>query len=234
MKKWIHGKEQIDLLVIDKITLIVVVDDARTQEVKELPIVASTEDDPFDYDQYSVEEIMDLPAFELRKFDTFYALDNLMTAVRDRGLKYKFTQRQQRLLSQFYKDPELASVDIRDIDADSLVKAIRECNTIMGPYKRDSEPEKNFAEVHNLELAPSDYLNIVHQITADELRGAVKSHRLERLGIVLYEFIHDPKGYKLKYSGQVIEDNIKIYIKLIPHYANTCNVLVVSFHDPLD
>lgn len=235
MKKWIHSRTQTDKLIIEKIAAIIVVGDAREQEIKGLPIVAVTGSDPFDYDQYSIEELMnELTTKELRKIDTFYALDNLMTAVRDYGFDYTFTQRQKDLLSEFYSDPELASVSIKDVDVDSLITAIRECNTITGPYIRESQPEKNFAQVHNLDLTPSDYLNIIHQVTKDELKGAMKSHRLERLGIVMYEFIHDPKGYRLKYSRQIIEGNIKIYIKLIPHYANTCNVLVVSFHDPLD
>lgn len=177
---------------------------------------------------------MDLSQSELRSIDTFYALDNLMTAVREHGFDYKFTSHQKQILSEFYKDSELASVDIANIDTSELLRAIKECNHVTGPYYRDSQPEKNFAEVHNIDLAPSDYLNIIKQVTSDELKGAIKSYRPERLGIVMYEFIHDLNGYKLKYSGQELEGDIKIYIKIIPHYANKLNIAVISFHDPLD
>ena len=235
MKRCIHAKQNAQNDIDFKIDLILIVDNAEAQNIKGLPVVASTQgNDPMDYDQYSIEELMDLSQNELRSIDTFYALDNLMTAVREYGFNYKFTTHQKQLLSEFYKDPELSSVDTNNIDVVELIRAIRKCNDISGPYYRNSEPEKNFAKVHGLKMVSDDYLNIIKQITPNELYGAVKSFRPERLGIIMYEFIHDPKGYKLEYSGQQIDDDIKIYIKLIPHYANKYNIAVISFHDPLD
>lgn len=235
MKRYIHNREEAKVDSTFKIDLVLIVDDAREQGLSGLPVVASTQgNDPEDYDQYSIEELMDLDISTLRQIDTFYALDNLMTAVRDRGFDYKFTGHQKDLLSHFYQDDNLSYVDRSSIDVVDLMKAVQECSHISGPYPRPSQPEKNFAEVHGLKMFADDYMNIIKSITPEELSNGRKSSRSQRLGIIMYEFIHTCKGYKLLYVDQYIDQDVKIYVKLIPHYANKYNIAVISFHDPLD
>lgn len=232
MKRWIHGGEQISFPMIDKIDVIAIVDDARTQGLYGLPVVASIQASE-DYDGYSVEELMDLDDSTLRKINTFYALDNLLTAVNDYGFDYKLTTKQQTLLSDFYKKRENSIVDLTDSQINDLLKMIKECTHVTGPHYRMSQPEKNFEEVHGIEMVKSDYLGILHSLTKNDFLRAIKSSDTKRLGILLYEFKFD-RGYKLKHDDYEIKNGLEIYIKLIPHYQEQYNIALVSFHDMLD
>lgn len=238
MKKWVHAKEdavkrdRISILEgIDHVDLIVVTNDARTQRLTDLPVKASTEYEE-DYDQFTVEELMDLDDSILRKIESFYALDNINTAIRSHELDYKLTKRQIKLLSDYYRKRELAEVCPTDEELAHMLHMIAECTHIVGPQYRPRQPEKNFAEMHGLKMVDDDYFNIIKSILPSEFYGAVKSYETERLGAVLYEFVHDPKGYKLEYSGQSLTEDLKIYIKLLSEYEKDLTLAIVSFHDP--
>ena len=213
----------------DKIDVIVVVNDARKQNLKNLPIKAATGDFE-DYDSYSIEELMDLDNSILRQIDSFYALDNLRTAIEEYGLDYTLTKDQKAKLSDYYKKRDLSQVIPSDEQIQEILDHIKKCQHITGPDYRPNQPEKNFAERHGLEMTSSDYMAIIKDLKASEFISAVKSADTRRLGAVLYEFIHDPNGYILKYSKQKIEEDIKI----LPDYENNLTIAIISFHDPED
>ena len=231
MKKWIHGSDQKNLS--SSIDFIIIVNDARCQSASNLPIMASSNDSE-DYDHYSLEELQQLDDTELRDIETFYALDLMQTAINEGLLNYKLTKKQRDRLSNYYKSRELAEVQLNEEDVSFILNEVKRCNTIIGPQYRPGQPEKNFAKVHKFQMTDEDYEAIIKDIKLNEYIGTVKSASKERLGKLLYEFIHDPNGYELKYSHQVIKDDIKIYIKLFLDYKNEYNIAIVSFHDPLD
>lgn len=230
MKRYIHNSKENS---IDTIDVIVFVNDARVSSLSSLPVTASSYSYE-DYDSYSIEELMDLDESTLRNIDSFYALDNILTAIEEYGFDYKLTKQQKAKLSNYFKNRDLSSVELTEGQIKAVLNSIEKCTHVVGPDYRPNQPEKNFAEVHNLDMVPADYLAILKSVTADECIGAVKSVDTRRLGTLLYEFIHDPEGYKLKYSDQQIEDDVKIYIKVLPNYQNDLTIAIVSFHDPED
>lgn len=232
MKRLIRSKNAISILDgINEVDVIVIVNDARSQTLISLPVRASSDYDE-DYDQFTVEELMELDDSVLRNIDSFYALDNLNTAISEYGFDYKLTNKQKTALSNYYEKRELSRIDVMPGEIEKLLNLIKDCNHITGPDYRRGQPENNFADIYGLDMTPSDYMAIIKSITPDEFHSAIKSVDTKRLGSILYEFIHDPKGYVLKYSGQQIDTNIKIYIKLLPDYERDCSITIVSFHDP--
>ena len=245
MKRYIHSAE--GYVNDDKIDFIVIVDDARTFQLDQMPIVAGRV--PFeDYDDYSAEELLGLDFTELRKIRTPYALDTLQTAINEikqgyidnqipkdkQDNLYKLTDVQRMILHNFYKSRENSDVPDYEVDIPKLLDTIKACNVVYGPDIRPNQPEKNFAEVHNLPMQRVDYLNIVHDLKQEEFRCALKSANEKRLGVILYEFIHTVNSYKLQNFDFTIDGPIDIYIKLIPNYNEKYNVAIISFHDPLD
>ena len=228
MKRYIHASESVN----NKIDFIVIVNDARTFSLSQMPIVATSQFE--DYDSYGIDDLAELDVTELRTIESPYALDLLQTAINSGELDYKLTKRQREILSKFYQDRENSDVFVDSVGVQELLSAIKQCNTIIGPTIRNDQPEKNFALMHRLPMQPDDYLAIIHNLKPSEFTGALKSANEKRLGVVLYEFIHNPNGYKLKYFDTTISDDIKIYVKLIPDYNSKYTVTVISFHDPLD
>lgn len=231
MKKYLYNTKKD--LVEYSIDVITFVNDARIPTLNNLPVTAASSNSE-DYDSYSIEELMDLDTSVLRTIDSFYALDNLLTAIQEYGFDYKLTSKQSAKLSTYLKNRELSSVQLTKDQIKAILDSIKKCNHIVGPNYRPNQPEKNFAEVHGLDMVPADYLAILKSVKPEECIGAVKSADTRRLGTLLYEFIHDPKNYKLKYSGQQITDDIKIYIKILPDYENDLTIAIISFHDPED
>lgn len=234
MKRYIYTKEEpLIQPFIDRIDLVVITNDACTQGLKYLPVVAS--DNEFeDYDQYTVEEIMELLPSELRSITSPYALDKVAEAINDFNFSYKMTTRQKEILHRYYMDRANSEVELEEQDVSDVLDKIAKCKHVVGPQYRPDQPEKNFAEVHGLEMVPDDYIAILKNIKASECISAVKSAMTDKLGVILYEFVHDPHNYKLKYSDQVISEKLKIYIKIIPEYEKDYTIAIVSFHDALD
>lgn len=230
MKRYIRTEEIVnqDSLHID---YIVVVPDVRTMRLSQMPIVAGS--NLFeDYDRYTIEELMDLDISEIRGIKSPYALDLIREAVNNGEFNYKLTRKQKEILHNFYTKRKNSDVPLYMVDVDELINAIRECNVLILPQYRTDQPEKNFAVSHNLPMQPDDYLAIIHEVSSNEIRGALKSSEEDRLGIVMYEFIHNVGGYHLKHSNEVITGNLDVYIKLIPNYNSKYTITVVSFHDP--
>lgn len=234
MKRYIHATTESGWLSnIDKIDIVCIVDDAREQGLNRLPIKASSDYEE-DYDQFTIEELLELDDSVLRKIDSYYALDKLNDAWRAGGSSYKLSGKQKEKLSEYYKKRELSNVEPTDEEIQHMLNLIAECKHVAGPYERPGQPEKNFAKMHDLKMVQDDYMAIIKDIDLSEYIGALKSSETRRLGAVMYEFIHDPHGYELMYSGQVIDEDIEIYIKVLPDYENDYTVAIVSFHDPLD
>lgn len=234
MKRYIHAANQHTSLLsrIDKLDLIVIANDARNLTIHNLPIAASSSDYAKDFDQFTPEEFFDVDTKDLRNIDSPIALESLCEAINDLGLDYRMTAKQNQILQEFFKDESNSSVYLSKSDFDKLLKMISECKSVTGPDYRPGQPEKNFAELHNLEMVSADYLATIKQLTYSDFRKAIKSATIGRLGVLLYEFETTSKGYVLKYSKQRIPDDIKIYIKIIPHYAVKYNIAIISFHDP--
>ena len=121
-----------------------------------------------------------------------------------------------------------------DVDVDKLLKVIKSCNTVIGPTIRSDHSENNYAAMSGLPMQPDDYLAILHDLKPDDFKGAFKSANKKRPGDVLYEFIHNPNGYKLKICDIPINDDIDIHIALIPNDYGRYDVAIVSFHDVPD
>lgn len=232
MKRWIHSSTTIRNL-IEKIDLVVITSDARTLTLSSLPVVAaSSAGYSKDYDQFTPQEIMELDDSELRKLSSPYALDALMEAINSEGFQYTLTKKQKDILHDFYRNNNNAFIQLDPSEINELTQMIANCKHVTRPGFRKGQPEKNFAEAHGLKMVDDDYLNIIHDIKPNEFKRALKSYEKDRLGVPLYEFIHDPNGYELKYSKQKIEAKIIIYIKLLVNYDGDFNVAIISFHDP--
>lgn len=121
-----------------------------------------------------------------------------------------------------------------EVDVDKLLKVIKSCNTIIGPTIRSDYSENNYAAIRGLPMQPNDYLAILQDLRPEDFKGAFKSANKKRPGDVLYEFIHNPNGYKLRIRDIPINDDIDIHIALIPNDYGRYDVAVVSFHDVLD
>ncbi len=236
MKRYVHSSDVSNIIadLVGHIDLVIIANDARTLSLGNLPIVAAASTSKYSkyYDDFSKEELIDLDVSELRQIASPYALDLINDAVNDKELDYKLTNKQQNILSDFYSKRNNALINLSDSEIAELVNLISHCKSVTGPGYRPKQPEKNFAQLHGLKLVDDDYLAIVKSLKPSEFYGAVKSKNRDRLGIPLYEFKHDPQGYKLKYSGQTIPTDIIIYIKLIIDYDSDYNIAIVSFHDP--
>lgn len=234
MKRYIRNAAVSNVIteLVGHIDLVIIANDARTMNLGNLPIVASTGKYSKYYDDFSKEELLDLDISELRQVMSPYALDLMNDAVNSKELDYKLTAQQKNILSDFYSKRSNALIELDGPEIAELVKLISQCKSVTGPGYRPGQPEKNFAQLHGLKLVDDDYLAIVKSIKPNEFYGAVKSKNIDRLGVPLYEFKHNTQGYKLKYSGQSISADIIIYIKLIVNYDSDYNIAIVSFHDP--
>lgn len=232
MKKWIHATtESNPLSAIDHIDLVLIATDARIMHIADLPVVASSNNYSKDFDRFTEEELLELNNSELRQLDSPYALDTLVQAINEGLIEYNLTKKQKDLLSHFYRDRNVSAVDLSSEDVKKLITMISECKSVTGPEIRFNQVEKNFAQVHGIEISQADYLAIVKRLTYSDFKRAIKSADLDRLGILLHEFICTVKGYKLKFSEGYFPENVKIYIKIIPHYASQYNIAIISFHD---
>lgn len=233
MKRWIHASISCDIKdLVNKIDLVIIANDAATLTLGNLPVVASSNDYLKDFDQFNVDEIMELSDRELRNLSSPYALDTLQEAINERGFEYNLTAKQKDILSKFYSNNVNALIHLDAGQIDQLIQMIANCKHVTGPDYRPGQPEKNFEEVHGLNMRRDDYLAIVKSLKADELVRVLKSKDKTRLGTPLYEFIHDPNEYQLKHDNKVLDSKIKIYIKLIINYENSYNIAIISFHDP--
>lgn len=234
MKRYIHAATEVSILdLIDKIDVVAIVGDARTRSFNQVPIAASKRnDDLARFEMYLPEEFMDEDISTLRRIESPYALANLLIATKDYGFDYKFTGKQKDILSKYLDKRENSIVRVSDEDVNRVLNLIKRCDTVTGPDFRYNEKEKNFAKVHGLRMVEDDYLNIIKMLTAKNFMSAIMSSDVTRLGTILFEFTCKPK-YKLKYSDQVINGDIDIYIKILPDYHGI-TVTLISFHDKLD
>ena len=112
---------------------------------------------------------------------------------------------------------------------------LKKHSRVQGPYYRVNEPEKNFAELHDLDLGPKDYAYILHNLTVEECTEITPyktfSYSDKEPGNELIVFNVD-KEFILRY-GQTI-GNFKVYIKIdLSKTVGSDNnpIALVSFHE---
>ncbi len=212
--------------MVDRFDYVIITDDARTLPFGEIPIIFSGEGDE-DYDKFSINQLMEYLTLEnLRNICTFYALNNLEEAVNSYGFKYSITKKQKKLLREYHNKRSSYSLELDNDGVCKLIQLICDSTFLVRVYGHDND------NLHQLqqEMFQKDYLEIIKSIPCDEYKGLVTDDDTDRFGAPLYKFVHDPHGYKLKYSGQTLSNDIQIYVKILLEFENECNLCVLSFN----
>ena len=118
-------------------------------------------------------------------------------------------------------------------DIERILDMLRKCKSVAEPDIRDVQG-KNFAECHDYIMDKYDYLGIIKQILGSEVISKSRSYMHKPRSYYMnyiFEFMHPGNNYTLR-SGQVVDEYIDIYIKLVFDYAKDYVVAVVSFHEP--
>lgn len=216
--------------LIDRVDVVVIVPDARNFEYSKLPIVAAS--NSWDnYNSYSKEELLNLDDSELREIQDFHALDILQQALIDGESTYRLTKNQRKILEDNCSNYEVTDVTREDV-ADVLQK-IKNCKHVLGPAYRYQDPTKNFAELHGYDMVESDYRNIIKQLEISDFIRELKACSKDYFGNRLFEFVFPSQGYQLK-SGQIIDEDLIIYVKIVGDYIDDCTLAIISFHDSDD
>lgn len=254
MKKYIRCQEDkiphySDLF--DKIDAIVIAPDIDIPYDKyHINVTAASDVDLPNFSSFSKRRLAHLAKTRpslVQKITDYHALINLMDLVNDFGLAYEFTDEQYTILEEsfagrsLFKDvdahPDSATtpvtLPISMYDVERVLKMLRKCEVIAMPDPR-TDTTKNFANCHDYDMVEADYLGIIKEIKGSELRTKSRSYDLrddDYYMNYIFEFIHPGNDYQLL-SGQIVDDYIDIYIKLVFDYAEDTVIAVVSFHDP--
>lgn len=207
---------------ISSIDLILFVNDV--DQNLNIPVYASDSFDDYfrdwnDYDFIDAYQSGDIST--LRRIQDFDVLDKMMDLKNENSdFSYEFTQKQKDILSKGYKNAEWDNETQREkLKVPYLLDLIKKCNNCTIPFPRtEKDLEKNFAQIHNLRLAPEDYLAIVKQFTSNDFYGFVKSHYADYLGNKIYRFIREDD-----FKNSVAED--------IGHYTLWMEINVKQTYD---
>lgn len=141
------------------------------------------------------------------------------------------------LASVYHIDPnDLNSstwkIYIDDNDVQKILNMLKKHDRVYGPVIH-SDPNKNFAYRHNLQILPSDYAYILHSLTLAECRQVTPyltpSRNKGNLGNNLIVFNVD-KEFTLA-SGQRI-GHFKVYIKIdLTRTEKEGPIALISFHE---
>lgn len=236
MKKWIHSKESIlaeihftDLF--DSIAAVYYVDDIDTK------------DDIFgaSYTTSYYQDCTDEDLLELSK-DKIAEIEDLYTIYRINQLNPELlTRKQKKDLAQMYRlNPEALmsggiKVFLDETDVAKILEMLKQHKRVQGPFYRYDEPEKNFAELHDLNLGPKDYAYILHQLTVEECTITTPyktfSYSDKEPGNELLVF-NVEKEIDLPNGGSI--GNFKIYMKidLTKTFKNDNRpIVLISFHE---
>ena len=237
--------------LFDRIDAIIITPDIDISYDKyPIRITASTDTDLLNFAAMSKRDLAHLvktrPAM-VKKITDYHALVNLMDLVKDFNLSYEFTEEQLTILDESFAGRSLFKDDspnpnsatspvtlpISMYDIERILDMLRKCTSVAEPDIRDVLG-KNFAECHDYIMDKYDYLGIIKQILGSEVisksRSYMHSPRSHYMNYI-FEFMHPGNNYALR-SGQVVDEYIDIYIKLVFDYAKDYVVAVVSFHEP--
>jgi len=199
---------------LNPIAIIAIVDDVNiSTPMVFAPIVAAVGDD-FDKDDlldcYFSDDIATLR--QIRKF----AVLNLMVELKEDNpeFDYKFTKEQKDILEQEYKDyHELTDEELK---ISELLDFVKTCNKCTIPVVRRSPDEyKNFADYHDLDLSPKDFLAIIRKFDRHDFQGFIRSNYRTYLGDKIYQFCReddyvDAKGNSLGHYNIWAEINLRL------------------------
>lgn len=236
--------------LFDRIDAVVIVSDIDTPYDKYHINVAVTSADIPNFSSFSKRRLAQLAKTRpelVKKITDYRALVNLMDLVSDFGLEYDFTSTQRTILEESFAGrslfdtldphPDSATIPvtlpISMYDIDRILHMIRNCRVVTKPDLR-TDATKNFADCHDYIMEEADYLGIIRDIKGSEVITKARSYDLRDADYYMnyiFEFIHPGNDYQL-ISGQVVEECIAIYIKLVFDYAKDKVIAVVSFHDP--
>lgn len=209
MKRHIISNSQ-----LSPISIVAIVDDINVPTpVVFAPVVATVGDDFDKEDLLDCYFSEDIPT--LRQIRKFTVLNQMVELKEDNpDFKYKFTKEQKDILEQEYAHYQELTDD--ELTISKLLTFIRTCNRCTIPVTRKSPDDyKNFADYHDLDLSPKDYLALVRKLDRSNFKGFIRSKYRTYLGDKIYQFCReddyvDAKGNLLGHFNLWIEINLRL------------------------
>ena len=237
MKRLIYSRQEVKDTIhftdlFDDISAVVYVDDLNTQD----DIFGSTYSGNDFYDSVPDDELVKLPKYKLNK------ITDLNTLYRVNKLKPELlTYKQKCDLAKMYRmDPNDMNssgfrVYVDDSDVAAILAMLKRHKYVAGPIYRPNEPDKNFANKHNLNIGPLDYAHILHNLTVSEctIETPYKTFSYSDTNPGSELIVFDVSKEFILQNGQSI-GNFKVYIKIdLSKTTGSDNnpIALISFHD---
>ena len=209
MKRHIISNSQ-----LSPISIVAIVDDVNIPTPTVFVPIAATVGDDFDKD-----DLLDCyfagDTSTLRQIKKFSVLNQMVELAEDNpDFNYKFTKEQKDILELGYKDYQELTDD--ELKITTLLNFIKTCDRCTIPLVRKSPDDyKNFAEYHNLDLSPKDYLAIIRKLDRSNFQGFIRSKYRTYLGDKIYQFCREDdyvnaKGVPLGHYNLWIEINLRL------------------------
>ena len=164
MKRLIYSRQEAKNIIhftdlFEDISVVIYVDDLDTKD----DIFGATYSGNDFYNSVPDNELIKLPKYKLNR------ITDLNTLYRINKLKPELlTYKQKSDLAKMYKaDPQDLNsagfwVYMDDSDVAAILSMLKRHRYVAGPIYRPNEPDKNFANRHNLNIGPQDYAHILH------------------------------------------------------------------------
>ena len=196
------------------IALIAIVDDVNiSTPLVYVPVAASIGDD-FDKDDI-LDYFLAGKIAILRQIRKFSVLNQMVELAEENSeFDYKFTKEQKDVLEKEYASYLELTDD--ELKINKLLQYIKTCNKCSTPLVRKSPyTYKNFAEYHDLDLSPKDYLAILKKLERSNFQGFTRSKYRTFLGDKIYQFCReddyvDAKGLPIGHYNIWVEINLRL------------------------
>lgn len=229
MKRWIHAKQDaintqdIDIdFFLDKITYIVIVDDAISYDPGEAYVTASEILGSKDYSDMGREELLNLPKREFERIRNPEILRKLQRS--------DLTPMQQVVLWQANKENFTSSKH----DVKLILDKLKDCEAIYIMPTAKNEVFRSWIQSQGGNLTPRDAQNIVSKLGIKDYSHSTYSYMPQNWNSLLMVFNYRGEytfeGYKD--STPVTISDLNIYIKIDVDIETGDGYVAMSFHHP--